>query len=41
MTDTGKTNPPAPVEANSAPKEKLDKLLGEDQAKPWFKRPVV
>ncbi len=41
MTDTSKTNPPKPVESNNAAKEKLDKLLGDDQAKPWFKKPVV
>jgi len=41
MTDTSKTNPPNPPEFNTGVKEKLDRLLGEDQAKPWFKRPVV
>lgn len=41
MTETNKAASREPTESNTGVKEKLDKLLGEDQAKPLFKRPVV
>ncbi len=41
MTDPNKIKSSQTPEPSASAQEKLDKLLGEDQAKPWYKRPVV